>query len=222
MAWVEVRKDGGYHRYTNATLSGRNAHAGDEGAELPEIRTMDCIDCHNRATHIYQDPEAAVDEAIAAGRISRRLPGAKRVALGALIDRYVGGVMADAAIDNAVKGYYLRNARDAAIERSDEIEQMVAVLREIYNRNIHPGMNIGWNTYPSHIGHSGPGGCPRCHNPDMVDEEGRAIAHDCTLCHSILAYDSGEPFAFLQPPADDARDRKMHLYLQQEFIGSTK
>jgi hypothetical protein len=222
MAWVEVRKEDGYHRYANSKLSGRAAQRSDGSGELPPVRTVDCIDCHNRATHIYREPEAAVDEAIAAGRISRNPPGAKRIALGALIDRYAGGVMAEVAIDDAVRGYYLRDASDAAIERNDEIEQMVAVLQEIYSRNIHPEMNIGWNTYSSHIGHRGAGGCPRCHNPDMVDGDGRAIAHDCTLCHSILAYDSGEPFAFLKPPADDARDRKMHLYLQQEFIGSGK
>ena len=66
---------------------------------------MDCVDCHNRATHIYQDPEAAVDEALAAGRIDRDLPFAKKVALGAL----TGQLRRDKddglqGIENAVRG----------------------------------------------------------------------------------------------------------------------
>ena len=33
-----------------------------------EKRTMDCVDCHNRATHDFQLPDRAVDEAIAQGQ----------------------------------------------------------------------------------------------------------------------------------------------------------
>ena len=34
----------------------------------------------------------------------------------------------------------------------------------------------------------------------MVDDKGVAVRHDCTLCHSLLAYDSDRPFAYLDPP----------------------
>ena len=44
-----------------------------------ERRTMDCIDCHNVVAHrISPTAERAVDEAIAAGRISRTLPFIRR------------------------------------------------------------------------------------------------------------------------------------------------
>ena len=96
---------------------------------------------------------------------------------------------------------------------------MVAELQAIYSRNIFPHMNVGWNTYPSHLGHRGRSGCFRCHNADMVDESGTAMPYDCTLCHSILAMDSDSPFHFLLPVEKDDPDRKMHQYLRDEFLG---
>ena len=53
----------------------------------------------------------------------------------------------------------------------------------------------------------------------MVDEGGRAVPHDCTLCHSILAYDSEGPYQFLGSPDPQGREKAMHLYLQREFLG---
>ena len=53
----------------------------------------------------------------------------------------------------------------------------------------------------------------------MVDEAGRAIPYDCTLCHSIMAYASPEPFAFMQPPDEKDPMYRMHVYLQREFVG---
>jgi hypothetical protein len=36
---------------------------------MHNIRTMDCLDCHNRPAHRFNSPNDAVDAAIAAGRI---------------------------------------------------------------------------------------------------------------------------------------------------------
>ncbi|HPQ39559.1 MAG TPA: NapC/NirT family cytochrome c, partial [bacterium] len=56
MIWIEARQpDGSYHRYTNRTLADSEWHGRSE-----EVRIMDCVDCHNRATHIYEDPEQAI------------------------------------------------------------------------------------------------------------------------------------------------------------------
>ena len=42
------------------TLSPRSP----EGAKATEWRTMDCVDCHNRPTHIYRTPEDELDAAL--------------------------------------------------------------------------------------------------------------------------------------------------------------
>ena len=41
-------------------------------------RKMDCIDCHNRATHIFQNPGDALSSAMAAGTVPADLPFIKR------------------------------------------------------------------------------------------------------------------------------------------------
>jgi NapC/NirT cytochrome c family, N-terminal region len=218
MDWVEVRRGDSYHRYTNQKLDERTlAHPVEEDHDL--VRAMDCVDCHNRATHIYLDPEDAVNNALADGRIDPSLPFAKRTALAALTGQFPDQDAAMRGIDNAVRGFYLRDLDNSAVAMSPEVDQMVDALQTIHRQNIFFPMNVEWNTYPTHIGHRNDSGCFRCHNPAMVDEEGTAIPYDCTLCHSILAMDSPAKFQFLQPLKEFDPDRKMHQYLRGEFLG---
>ena len=51
-------------------------------------------------------------------------------------------------------------------------------------------------------------------------DDGAAIDNDCALCHSILAYDSPAPFAFLQAPDTADPNYDMHRYLRDEFMRS--
>ena len=68
---------------------------------------MDCVDCHNRATHIYAEPEVALNAALNEGRISRELPYAKKVGMGALLGSYADQASAMQVIDHEVRGVYL-------------------------------------------------------------------------------------------------------------------
>src|ERR1051325_7747656 len=45
------------------------------------LRTMDCMDCHNRPAHHFRTPNDAVDLAMSGGRISTNLPSIKREAV---------------------------------------------------------------------------------------------------------------------------------------------
>ena len=95
-----------------------------------------------------------------------------------------------------------------------------AVLQRIYERNVHHGMSITWGSYPSFLDHDRGSGCFRCHNSYLVSEAGEAIGQDCTLCHSMLAYESEAPFEFLEPVAEKAPEGQMHEFLRREFMGS--
>ncbi|HEU5451632.1 MAG TPA: NapC/NirT family cytochrome c, partial [Terriglobales bacterium] len=46
-------------------------------------RRMDCVDCHNRPTHIYTPPDRSVDDALLAHRIDPSLPFVKQQAVAA-------------------------------------------------------------------------------------------------------------------------------------------
>jgi len=211
IVWVDVKQDdGSWRRFENRLLS-----LGDRDA----VRTMDCVDCHNRATHIYQDPEQVVDELIAQGDIDRGLPFAKRQALAALTGNYTDIDAAKAGIEAEMSGFYRVRYPKRLGEFASRLDVAMESLLETWKRNIHPGMNVTWGSYPSLLGHDAGGGCFRCHNPDLIDADGRSISNDCTLCHSILADDSAHPFQFLLPiPEKGDPDAKRHGYLQQEFL----
>ncbi|MCF7805038.1 MAG: NapC/NirT family cytochrome c [Candidatus Marinimicrobia bacterium] len=213
---VEVKQpDGSFKTYRNTRLS-VDDYAHEDTAN---VRAMDCIDCHNRATHIYENPENAVNERIRLGKIPRSLPYIKREALAALTNNYNDTTAAKQGIATRLRGFYRRNYPNISRSKSAEIDTAISVLQETWLRNIHPEMNIIWGSYPSHIGHpSDDAGCFRCHNSYMRSESGDAIDNDCTLCHSILANQSREPFEYLNTITDEEPESALKKYLQQEFL----
>ncbi len=212
MIRVEVRQpDGTFKRYVNQRLVGK--------AEHEEVRTLDCIDCHNRATHIYEDPSKALDERIELGLLDRSLPYLKREALAALTTHYPDSASGMIGIRNHMEGFYRRYYPGIMAQESRLIDSTITVLQAVFNRNIHPEMNITWNEYPSLIGHTDQTqGCFRCHSPDFVADDGSSISSDCTLCHSILAHRDERPLQYLQPPDTADPQVDMHRYLREEFF----
>lgn len=216
MIWVEYqRPDKRITRYTNRRLPQALAEAG-------ESRTMDCVDCHNRATHIYEFPEQAIDDRMEKGLMDITLPYLKREGLSAITAGYSSHDAGMKGIDVHIRKFYEKNYPDLIGTKSEAIREAVAVLQDIYSRNIHHHMNITWNSYPNHIGHHKDGGCFRCHNSYMKDDEGRHINHDCTLCHSILAFNSKGPFDYLEPGRGEEKEAVMENYLRDEFLHSRR
>lgn len=214
MIWVEARQtDGSVRRFSNIRLSSAEAESENE-------RVMDCVDCHNRATHIYQEPTRAVDQRIRLGDIDRDLPYIRRETVKALRGDYPDRDAAESGIRAGLESFYRRSYPDRAAAWYDRIDRAVEAAVEIWSRNVHPEMNIEWGSYPSFLGHRDTPGCFRCHTRDLRDAEGRWIPDDCTLCHSILAYGETTPFAYLEPAAEKAPNRPMHEYLREEFLTS--
>ncbi len=213
MIWVDVtRPDGSHTRYVNRRL--------DDTPSSEDIRTMDCVDCHNRATHIYETPVGAVETRMRLGRIDRSLPFAKKMAVAALAADYPSAEAARRGIASSVAAFYRRHDPAVLAGEAAAIDRTIAALQEAWTRNIHPYMNLGWGTYPSFLGHRESKGCFRCHNRDLQDESGEWIPDDCTLCHSILAQDAPGPFENLKIPAEKDPLRFQKEYLRQEFLHS--
>ncbi len=214
MIWVErVQSDGEVRRFVNTRLSVPDAASQDH-------RIMDCVDCHNRATHIYEEPDRAVDEKIRLGAIDRELPYIRRQVVKAVRGGYPSLEDAERGIRAGLESFYRRNYPNQTSGWYDRIDQAVEAAIDVWSRNIHPGMNIEWGAYPSFLGHSDTPGCFRCHTRDLQDDQGRWISDDCTLCHSILAYGESTPFAYLEPAEEKAPNRPMHEYLRDEFLTS--
>ena len=167
----------------------------DEEIEKGEWRTMDCIDCHNRPTHIYYSPAKALDRKMADGAIDVTLPYIKRTAVEALTAATgEAGKAADLEqIAAHVRDFYTKDYPDLAAEKKDAIEAAIGELQSIYQRNVFPEMKVSWGSYPNNLGHEEFPGCFRCHGGDHESKEGTPISNDCELCHATLAWDEEKP-----------------------------
>jgi hypothetical protein len=156
-------------------------------------RNMECVDCHNRPSHIYRQADEEVDDAIFDGRIDRTLPFIRREAAKALKAPYATREEATVKIRQAVQGFYVASYPDLSKTKAQSIDAAVKSMQGIYNSNVWPSMKITWGAYPSFIGHTATNGCFRCHDDEHKTSDGRTIPQDCALCHSLLAEDEADP-----------------------------
>ncbi len=150
-----------------------------------EVRVMDCMDCHNRATHIFRSARRAVTEAMANGLLPTDLPYFYKQAVETMEATYPTQQDALAAIE-AIVEFYRQNYRDLYAQRAEEINQAVARLKEIYEISHFPDFEIYPETYPDNEGHSEAPGCFRCHDGKHLAPDGQAsIRLHCNICHTI-------------------------------------
>jgi len=156
-----------------------------------ETRVMDCVDCHNRPTHVFQLPERAVDAAMAQGQISPKLPFIKKQAVAVLRANYPDRDAGSREIEVSLTKFYQANYPAAAT--GGDLKNAISAVQGIYLRNIFPEMKITWGSYPNNIGHMDFPGCFRCHDGDHQSADGRMIPNDCSTCHDLLAVDEKNP-----------------------------
>jgi hypothetical protein len=151
-----------------------------------ELRRIDCVDCHNRPTHIIQPPDRAVNASMETGRMDRTLPYLKKAAVEALVGNYANETEADAGIESALRGFYARLDPKISEERKDSINTAIRETRAIYHRNFFPRMRVSWKAYRDNIGHMLFDGCFRCHDGRHVNERQEPISRNCHICHDFL------------------------------------
>jgi hypothetical protein len=176
--------------YADGTKKVFRRDLGPDDPPAEATRTMDCIDCHNRPTHVYLQPEEAVDGVIRLGFLSRDLPYIRRESLAAIKADYASHEEAREEIAAHLHRFYSDSFPSLAADRAHAIDEAIETLQEVYVTNVFPDMNVRWGTYPDHLGHSGMGGgCFRCHNVAFTADDGSKISADCELCHQIVAYE---------------------------------
>ncbi len=149
------------------------------------IRAMDCMDCHNRPAHKFMTPNAAVDNAMAFGRIDPGIPWAKAKVVEALVQEYDTREEAHKKITTFLRAEY---------PEDDRVDALVKEALAIYDTNFFPEMKADWRAYPDHIGHKDTNGCFRCHAGKHFNEDrSKTIkGSDCNACHLITAQGAGE------------------------------
>ncbi len=173
---------------------------GPDAGVTAEWRTMDCVDCHNRPSHVYQRPRDEVEDALIHGELDRELPYIRREALRIVQLPFASHDEAKTGIKNALFEFYGKDYPDLAKNEAKKIADAAEVLHRIYARNVFPEMKITWGTYPNF--RYDEGGCFRCHQSELVADDGKKISKKCDLCHEVLAESEAEPeiLELLAPP----------------------
>ena len=162
----------------------------DQIAKAPR-RRMDCVDCHNRPTHIYVPPDQAVDQSLLARRLDASLPFIKQQSVSALTGKYDTTDAAVQGIASEIERFYESKYPDLAKRKQLEIRSAIDELQQIFRRTTFPEMRLNWQTHPNNLGHFYFNGCFRCHDGQHVSPEGKVVKKDCDLCHTVLGQDEG-------------------------------
>jgi len=154
-------------------------------------RRMDCVDCHNRPTHIYVPPDRSVDNALTAGRIDSTLPFIKQQAVALLTATYDTTDNAKTAISAGLTKFYEEKYPDIWKKRQGTVLGAVTEVQRIFETTIFPEMKVDWRVHPNNIGHFYSQGCFRCHDGNHVSADGKVISKSCDSCHSMMAEEEG-------------------------------
>jgi nitrate/TMAO reductase-like tetraheme cytochrome c subunit len=185
--WVRaVSKDG---RTTTEYMSTESPLSAEEQARA-SVRHMDCVDCHNRPSHIYHPPDRSIDRAMETHQLDATLPYLKREGMRLLAGEYKTGPEALAAIEKKLPAFYLVNYPDIAQTKKESIATAVRVLQDIFGATIFPEMKTDWRVHMDHKSHLNSDGCFRCHDGLHKSRDGKTIPHDCNACHLFLAQGS--------------------------------
>jgi NapC/NirT cytochrome c family, N-terminal region len=206
MAWVEL-----------TTPDGKRKEFVREGATLPAAqaiqagaRLMDCIDCHNRPTHLFETPARATDSVLQRQADLRALPFYKREVVKAASATFATHEQGVAAVRTAISDFYTATYPDLTKSQPALVARGAEEAAQVYNRTVFPAMNTNSKTHPTNIGHDESPGCFRCHDGNMKNlATGETIPNDCDTCHGILVDGStSEPdltkLTLLEPKAEPA------------------
>ena len=163
-------------------------------------RTMDCMDCHNRPSHILRSPTDSVSRALQLGDIDASLPSIVETSVGLLKAEYESVPVALDAIQQGLLDYYGEHHPEVAASRHDELLQAAGALQEIYRKNFFPEMKARWDVYPNNIGHLEFPGCFRCHDGEHRSAGGKVISNDCNTCHIIVGQGRAGEMKFSMQP----------------------
>jgi nitrate/TMAO reductase-like tetraheme cytochrome c subunit len=156
-------------------------------------RQMDCMDCHNQATHVFQTPQDAINEAMQNGSPNPVLPFVHKKGMELIQAQYGSQDEAATKITSGVNDFYRAQYPGIWNGQRGAVDAAAKTLVAIYNRNVFPNMKVSWGTYPNNIGHNAFPGCFRCHDGNHTSKDGKTITNDCAVCHNLLAVDEANP-----------------------------
>jgi hypothetical protein len=184
------KRIGRIQRYDRGKLTGEWLPRGGKKGDRAE-RVMDCVDCHNRPSHVFDATAAsAVDREIDEGRLSTKVPWARHVALSVLEGASgIPRARARAVLRERLQAAYRKLHPEVKVT-SAQLDGLARGLADAYQHNVYPEMKVRFGTYESFLGHGGvpegSRGCFRCHDDEHLDSKGKALGRDCGRCHDLM------------------------------------
>jgi len=163
-----------------------NARLDKKALDTLVMRTMDCIDCHNRPSHSYKSAPSYVNNLMLLGEVSPEIPFIKKAAMEALKNPFPLVDVAMKSIKDSILNFYKNNYPEIYQKYPDKINSAIVSIQKGYRENTFPFMKAASSDYPNHIGHLETNGCFRCHSDTHVSKKGEKISKDCNLCHTII------------------------------------
>lgn len=177
---VRLRRANGSEKIFTDRKSGGTGISG-------ETREMDCIDCHNRPSHIFLTPDEALNRKLLIGAIPTSLPYVKKAGLAALNGNYDSTAAARSGITEQMRQWYQQPEPGFSGVREADLRLAIDGIFQAWQENVFPAMGVTWDTYRDFIGHRDDSGCFRCHNNRLRTNNGETIPNACDTCHIILA-----------------------------------
>lgn len=186
MQWVELTTPDGKTYVFTPNGSGKTPADVEQRA-----RIMDCVDCHNRPTHLFQVPAKALDQVLENFPDLQTLPYYKKQALQAIKGSYPTHAAGMKSVREAVLTYYRDTYPQVARDKAALVSRGADEAARVYARSVFPEMKTNWETHPDNIGHDDFPGCFRCHDGTFTTSDGsKMIPPDCDTCHVFLVEDS--------------------------------
>jgi predicted CXXCH cytochrome family protein len=190
--WIQTEIDG----VTTVYTASNTKLTPDQIAALP-VHRLDCIDCHNRATHVFRSPSDALDQALANGQLSVDLPDIKSEGVKLLAPFYASQDAGAQTIADDLKAFYA--AQYPAVSAA-KVDKAAAVLGGLYRQIKFPDMKTDWRVHPNNIGHKDSAGCFRCHDGQHFTQDKQSIRLECNICHTIpQVATKGSPAPLIAP-----------------------
>ena len=180
--------DGSIDEYVDIESGFNTASVNEE-----DLKTMDCISCHNRISHTIPFPEQSMDNALSRGVIAADIPDIRRIGAEILSQEYANQEQALDAIAN-LESYYETTFPDFYATNQQKVTEAITEIQNIYTLSVFKDQEINWATHPNNVGHEDSPGCFRCHDGKHLNENDEAIRLECNLCHSIPVVAGTEDF----------------------------
>jgi hypothetical protein len=188
------------------------------------LHNLDCIDCHNRASHKIPSPEQAVDAAIYNNQISSKLPFIRLKAVEILNAKPADSQALNKALDG-LANFYAEIYPDIAANQGVAIEEAQQQIISIYDQIFFPDQKLDWTSHPDNIGHKDSAGCFRCHDGKHFNSSGEAIRLECNLCHNIPVLSNAGQFvtniSIVRGPEPPTHAHTAWITLHGQAIDST-